>query len=408
MEDLTKAQLIWLVLLVSFVTSLSTVTVTVSLLEAMPSKPSSQTILQRVVDRVTTPTQHTDASSEKDTIVVVSEEDRVVAVVEEASPAVVSIIATRDLPSFEHVLIDPFSDLFSNFNPEIKEQEIGRGSGFITSSDGTIITNRHVVADTEAAYTVILNNGASYHATVMARDPIHDIAILNIDAQNLPFISLGNSSDIKIGQSIIAIGNALGQFQNTVSVGVISGTGRTVTANGGINGPSDLQRVIQTDAAINPGNSGGPLLNLRGEVIGINTAIITGAENISFAVPSNLITRDIAQVEKYGRITYAFLGIRYRIVTDALAEEQNLPATEGALIISGNTSEPAIVSGSPAADAGLREGDIITEINGIALTQAHHLAERIQESTVGETITLSVLRGTQNLQFSVTLDELPD
>ncbi|MBU4284975.1 trypsin-like peptidase domain-containing protein [Patescibacteria group bacterium] len=229
-------------------------------------------------------------------------------VVKEVSPAVVSVIISKYVPILVQEYYNPFGEN-SPFNimiPRIVEKgkelkEVGGGSGFIVSSDGMIVTNKHVVLDEKAQYTVLVNDGNKYSAKVLARDPNQDIAIIKIEANGLSTVNLGDSDSIEIGQSVIAIGNALGEFRNTVSVGIISGLMRTITAGGG-GFEEKLEEVIQTDAAINLGNSGGPLLNLFGEVIGMNTAMATDAENIAFAIPVNKIKKDISDVEATGKI----------------------------------------------------------------------------------------------------------
>lgn len=227
-------------------------------------------------------------------------EAQVINAVKTASPAVVAITISKYVPIIEQCPYNPFSDLPPEFQQFFgqnlqfyqpcqkgtKLQEVGGGSGFIISSDGLILTNKHVVADTAAQYTVFTNDGKKYSAKVLARDSNIDIAVIKIDAANLPQIKLGDSDTILVGQTAIAIGNALGEFRNTVNVGVVSGLSRDITASGG--GLMErIYNVIQTDASINPGNSGGPLLNLRGEVIGINTAIAQNAQSIGFAIPIN-------------------------------------------------------------------------------------------------------------------------
>jgi len=220
-------------------------------------------------------------------------------VVREASPAVVSVIVSKYVPILEQEYYNPFGENspFKILVPRIVEKgkelkEVGGGSGFIVSADGLIATNKHVVLDEKAEYTVLTNDGNKYPATVLSRDPALDIAILKIDATALPIVKIGNSDNIEIGETVIAIGNALGEFRNTVSSGIISGLMRSITAGGG-SFSERLDQVIQTDAAINSGNSGGPLLNLYGEVIGINTAVAANAENIGFAIPINQIKSTI-------------------------------------------------------------------------------------------------------------------
>jgi S1-C subfamily serine protease len=224
-------------------------------------------------------------------------------VVKEVSPAVVSVIISKYVPILGTEYYNPFGENspFKILIPRIVQkgkelQEVGGGSGFIVSKDGLIVTNKHVVLDAEAQYTVLTNDGNKYPANVLFRDSTRDLAILKINASNLSTVRLGNSDDVEIGQTVIAIGNALGEFRNTVSAGIVSGLMRTITASGG--GFSEqLEQVIQTDAAINPGNSGGPLLNLYGRVIGVNTAMVQGAENIAFAIPINQIKKDITDIK---------------------------------------------------------------------------------------------------------------
>lgn len=344
-----------------------------------------------------------------------TQEQAIIDTVKKGREAVVSVIATKDLPVIEQQPFiqglpdDLFREFFEGFGiPRqgrgTEKQQVSAGSGFLISPDGMIITNKHVVTDAQADYTVLLNDGTRVKARVLARDPIQDIAIMKIDRTGLPFLALGDSDKIQVGQTAIAIGNALGEFGNTVSVGVISGLSRTITAQGG--GQSELlEDIIQTDAAINPGNSGGPLLNLRGEVVGINTAVAQGAENIGFAIPINKAKRDIAQVETQGKISYAFLGVRYQIITPDLAAEHKLPVEYGAWVTRGNASGSAITAGSPAEKAGIKEGDIILEFNGTRITSTKPLAALIAAKSVGDTISLKVLSGGAEKTVSVTLAE---
>jgi serine protease Do len=355
---------------------------------------------------------------------VVPGEQTVIKVVKDVSPAVVSVIATKDLPVIEQYFreYNPFEDFFSNpfdfFSPfqfrvpeyrqkGTEKKEVGGGTGFIISSDGFIITNKHVVDIEGAEYTVLTNDGQKYPAKVLARDPVQDVAILKVEKTGLPIVKLGDSDKIEIGQSVIAIGNALGEFRNTVSTGVVSGLQRSITAASGAGGGvENLEDLIQTDAAINPGNSGGPLLNLQGEVIGINVAMASGAQSIGFALPINLAKKGIDQVKSKGKISYPFLGIRYTIITPALKEQNNLPVDYGALIVKGdNSSEPAIVSGSPADKGGLKENDIILEIDGQRIDINHTLAKMIQDKNVGDSVKLKVLRDGKEMEVVVALGE---
>ncbi len=343
-------------------------------------------------------------------------EKAVIEAVKRASPAVVSITISRNVPIIEQCPYNPFpndpelrglfGDLPQFFVPCTKGselQEVGGGSGFIVSANGLVVTNKHVVADAAASYTVFTNDGKKYPATVLGRDAIQDIAILKVESQDaLPVVSLGNSGSIELGQTAIAIGNALGEFRNTVSLGVISGLSRTVTASDRGGFSETISGVIQTDAAINPGNSGGPLLNLRGEVIGINTAVASQAQNIGFAIPVNRAKRIIESVKRSGEIQTAFLGVRYVLVTKQLAERETLGVDYGALLRKSQDG-PAVSSGSPAEQAGLREGDVILELNGKRIETESTLLNLIAEREVGEVVRLTVFRDGKQLEIRVTL-----
>ena len=332
------------------------------------------------------------------------QEQAVISVVKRVSPAVVSIIITKDLPIIEEFFISPFEEF--KIPRGTQKREIGGGTGFIVSEDGLILTNRHVVSIEGADYTILTNDGRRLPATVLARDPGQDLAVMKIESEEIfSQVSLGNSDNLEIGQTVIAIGNSLGEFRNTVSVGVISGLGRTVTASGG-GIVETLTDIIQTDAAINRGNSGGPLLNLRGEVIGVNTAVVLGAENIGFAIPINKAKKDIEQVKTLGKIVYPFLGVRYIIITDEIQRESSLSVNYGAWVIKGSRpGETAIFPGSVAEEIGLKEEDIILEFNGEKITTENTLAKIIMKYNPGDEISLKILRNSKELIFQVTLGE---
>jgi S1-C subfamily serine protease len=355
----------------------------------------------------------------------VSEESDIVSVVEKVSPAVVSIIVTKDLPKIEEYYYRPFGgddffnqffgDDFFNFEiPEYRqngteELEIGGGSGFIITSDGYIVTNKHVVVDEEADYTVMLNDESKYEAEVIARDPATDFAVLKIEAENLPTIELGNSDEVKVGQTVIAIGNALGEFRNTVSAGVVSGLSRSITA-GSLGFKSEqLVGVIQTDASINHGNSGGPLLNLKGEVIGINTAIAQGAQNIGFAIPVNEVKSSIESVKTSGKIIRPWLGVRYVMINEEIAEANKLAVNYGALIVRGeNRTDLAVIPGSPADKAGLVENDIILEVNQEKISQDYPLIKAISKLKPQDEVAFKVLHKGEEKEVKVVLEEMKE
>ncbi|SRR6056297_98141 len=341
-------------------------------------------------------------------------EEKIINVVEKASPAVVSIIVRKEI-AVGDVYLEPFQGLpFEVQTPEegeTKKERVGSGSGFIISKNGMVLTNKHVVMDEEAEFSVLLSEGREFEAKVLAKDPLQDLAIIKIvDGENklngnsLPILELGDSSGLKIGETVIAIGNALGEFQNTVSSGIISGLGRTITASGGGEYVETIENVIQTDAAINKGNSGGPLLNNEGEVIGINTAVSIQGENIGFAIPINRAKRDINQIKETGKISYAFLGVRYVIINEEVKQLQDLDVNYGALISSSKT-EPAIIEGSAADKAGLKAGDIILEFDNQKITRENTLAQIIKEYSPRDQVILVVLRGDKKVNLSLKLGE---
>jgi len=361
--------------------------------------------------------------TEKEYLPQTTQEQRIIEVVGKNSPAVVSIVITKDVPIIEQYYINPFGEdwPFEFQLPEYRQKgtekkEVGGGTGFVVSEDGMILTNKHVVLDEEADYTVFTNDGKKFPAKVLARDPVQDLAIIKIEqeittnhngeSEIKPFIvaKLGDSSNLQIGQTVIAIGNSLGEFRNTVSVGVISGLGRTITASGG-GLIETIEDVIQTDAAINQGNSGGPLLNLKGEVIGINTATVISAQNIGFAIPVNKAQKDIEQVKKIGKIVYPFLGIRYILINEEIQKENNLPVNYGAWIISGSEGELAIFPGSPAEKIGLKENDIVLEFNNEKISLENSLAKIIMKYNPGDKVKLKILRGNKEKIVTVILDE---
>lgn len=340
-------------------------------------------------------------------------EEAIINATERASASVVSITISKDLEVYRNCGNAPFTDVPPELQdlfgfdapadcvPETVRREVGGGSGLIVSSDGYIVTNKHVVADETAEYTVITNEGEEYTAKVLASDPVQDIAIVKINASGLPVATLGDSNSVRLGQTAIAIGNSLGEFTNSVSVGVISGLSRNITASG-----ENIYGAFQTDAAINPGNSGGPLVNLKGEVIAINTAIAAGAENVGFAIPINDAKKDIESVRSRGEIQAPFLGVRYVPLSTAVAFEEGLSSQEGALLRSSG-NEPAIIPGSPAAKAGLRPEDIIVSVDGERITPVMPLNILINRKAVGDRVELVVRRGGDTLTLEATLEERP-
>lgn len=360
-------------------------------------------------------------SADNTSPVLIGQDQNVVSAVKKANPAVVSIVITKDVPVIERYYeqspgspLDNFFNPFGNFQiPQYRqngtqEQEVGGGSGFIVSSDGLIVTNKHVVSDTQANYTVLLNDGKKLDANVVARDPASDIAILKVEAKDLPFLEFGSSQNIEIGQSVIAIGNALGEFRNTVSVGVISGLARSITAGDQTGQSEQLENVLQTDAAINPGNSGGPLLSLDGKVIGVNVAVALGSQNVGFALPANTVKTVVESVQKTGRIIRPYIGVRYTLITPAIKEKNRLSVDYGALVLRGETpNDLAVIPGSPADKAGIKENDIILEVDGVKLEGNKTLASVISGKSVGDSVKLKVLQQGVEKDLTLTLQEIP-
>jgi serine protease Do len=346
-------------------------------------------------------------------------ESAVTQIAEKSSSAVVSIVISKYVPIVEKFYINPFEEF--ELPPEIKpffefqipqyrekgyeKQKVGGGTGFIVSSDGLIITNKHVVSDSKAEYTVYLNDGRKFKAEVLALHPTDDLALIKIKANNLPTLVLGDSDKVKIGQFVIAIGNSLGEFQNTVSFGVVSGLRRSITASDQSGNVERLEGLIQTDAAINFGNSGGPLINLKGEVIGVNTAIAGGAENIGFAIPINRAKKMIEEIKTKGKIEVPFLGIYYLLINEEVQKKFNLPVDYGAYVY--REGQSAIIPNSPAELYGLRDKDIILEMDGEKITPQNSLAQIIMKKSVGQKVNLKVLRDNQTLNIYVILGSLP-
>jgi len=320
--------------------------------------------------------------------VVLQENSAIIEVAKKLEPSVVSITT-------ETQAVDVFGRV---------QQQNGAGTGIIIRSDGLILTNKHVIPSGSDNVVVTLNDGKQFEgAKVLARDPQLDLAYVKVDASNLEAAELGDSDKVVVGQKVIAVGNALGEFQNTVTAGIISGLGRPVAA-GDASESELLQDLFQTDAAINPGNSGGPLVNIEGQVIGINTAVAE-AENIGFAIPINQAKAGIASIEGAGELSKPYLGVRYVPLNKDIAKANNLASEQGAWVRA-DSDAPAVLPESPAAKAGLKEGDIITKIDDKAIGEDGSLSTLIGQKKVGDKVTVTYLRDGKQQNADITLEEL--
>lgn len=324
--------------------------------------------------------------------IVLQEGETVADVFENVSPSTVSITIQAVTSS-------------SYYNTSSVQE--GEGSGIIVSSDGYILTNKHVVPEGTSKVTVVLYDGREFSAKVVGRDPLNDIAFIKVDGvSDLKAATLGDSDEVKPGQKVIAIGNALGEFSNSVTAGIVSGIGRPVEATDDLGGSEVLENLIQTDAAINLGNSGGPLLNLKGEVIGINTAIAEESQSIGFAIPINDAKGLLETVVKTGEVERPYLGVRYITLTTDTAKQLGVSQTEGAYVY-GSDNQPAIVSGSPADKAGLKQGDVIKKVNDKAVDQTNTLASLLARYSPGDSVKITYERDGQEKTVDVTLDQYP-
>lgn len=351
-----------------------------------------------------------DKKEETSKIYKVAEDSTTVEVVKKASVSVVSVVVSKELDMYN--MTGP--DVFDFMNPENSQpnnggrklQQIGGGTGFVIDADGLILTNRHVVEDDTAAYTVVFNDGKKYSAKIIARDTVNDFAVLKVEANNLPVAQLGDSDQLQIGQTVIAIGNSLGEYGNSVTRGVVSGINRKIVAGGNGSGSEVLEEAIQTDAAINPGNSGGPLLNLMGQVIGINTAVNWQGRSIGFAIPINQAKSAIESVKTFGKIIRPWIGVRYLEVNEDLAQKNNLKYNYGAILLKGaSDKEPAVMPDSPAARVGLQERDIILAVNGQKLDSEHSLLREVNKYKPGDEIELKIFHKDAEKTIKVKLEE---
>jgi serine protease Do len=337
------------------------------------------------------------------------EQSAIIDLVDKSNKSVVSISISKLIPVTRQS--SPFDYFFGKLpqnnnsnNDSEKEQTIGGGTGFIVSSDGLIITNKHVVSDSSATYTVLFNDGSEAKAEIKMVHPTQDLAIIKVDKKDLKPVDFADSDKLKVGQTAVAIGNALGEFDNTVSRGVISGLRRSITASDGQGNSEQLSQVIQTDAAINQGNSGGPLLDINAKVVGVNVATAEGAQSIGFAIPSNIVISMIDNFKQYGKVKIPFMGVRYTMIVPGSDQAKQYGVEGGALVI-GDAQTPAIIPNSPAAKAGIKTGDVIIAIEGKKVSVKQTLSDIVSQYKIGDTIKLAIIRDGKEQKLSLVLEE---
>ncbi len=362
------------------------------------------------------------------------EESDSISAIEKVAPSVLSIVATKDIAIMQQMPFQFFGP-FGMLQPELEEpstapktqkKQVSGGTGFIVTADGLSLTNKHVVADQSADYTAFTPDGKQYDVEVISRDPVNDLALIQLHEKNpddadatakkpfgakpekLPFVEMADASKLKVGQKVFAIGNASGQYDNSVTGGIISAIGREIDAGDARGGFREtLTGLIQTDAAINFGNSGGPLINLDGEVIGVNTAIDQGANGIGFAIPANQVIPAIESVKKFGKIVRPFLGVQHIILNEKKAKELKLEGVSYGALITGDRSKKdfGVIEGGPADKAGLTLDDIILEVDGQKINEEHTLQSVIQGHAPSDTITLKVWRNGSIIEAKAKLEE---
>lgn len=343
--------------------------------------------------------QLTTTKSDKGGVIsrVVSEENMVSEVVEKASSGVVTVSYKRTTPVLEQYYLDPWR-MFRGMRPsgEMETEQVDIGSGFIVDNSGLVVTNKHVVDLGSASdYTVILADDSEYTVEKIWRDPVNDLAILKISNGEFEAIELGDSDNLKVGNFVVAIGTALGEFRHTVTTGVISGLGRGILAGDGLRMVEKIDNVIQTDAAINPGNSGGPLLNSSGQVIGVNVAVSQGANNIGFALPINVVKESIKNFNETGQFERPVFGVRYQMITKEQGILNNVPA--GAYVVE-------VVENSSAETAGVERGDIITKFDGRELSAIDGgLVELMRGKKIGDSVEVEIWRDGEIRKLTVGL-----
>lgn len=330
------------------------------------------------------------------------DQEATIRAISSAMPKVVSILVYEE---------KDYTEIDLSTGEQNKKQEkvkVGEGTGFIISPDGLILTNKHVVdASTKriAQLKVVLDNGSQYDANLIDKDPIHDLAVLQIGGNDFPYMELGNSDELQPGATVVAIGNSMGVYQNSATKGIVSGLGRALTASDNNGTTENFDNLIQTDAEINLGNSGGPLIDLYGRVVGVNVAVDKSGTAIGFAIPINDVRPAIQSVRERQEIIRPQLGVRYIMITPELVGEENLARTTGAWIVADQDNGPTVLPNSPASVAGLEPGDIIFEVNAIEIQGKNNLFSVIQRYKPGDRIGMKIQRGNKIMIKILTLGE---
>lgn len=324
-------------------------------------------------------------------------DQKIIQIIRKNLPTIVSIFALKptDQPPSHGMAIKIRDEYF---------EKVGNSSGFIATANGLIITNFHPISNRQLVYKILWND-KFFDCALFHYDDVNDIAVLKLQSdkkQIFPTVILGDATHISLGETVITIGNVLDEFEKTVSKGIVSGLSRYVKADSNYRGILEYKGLIQTDAAINPGNSGGPLINMRGQVIGITTLAVSGVENIGLAIPINPVKKIIRDLKSFGAIKQVSLGVRYIIIDDLAKQTYNLPVNYGAFIIYG-TSQPSVMTGSLAEKNGIKEGDIILEINNQQINLKHPINEYLKDICMGDIIKLKVLRDQKELMIKINV-----
>ena len=325
-------------------------------------------------------------------------ESKIINIIKKSLPSIVGIFALKlvDHPTVDNTIIKIKNEYF---------EKVGNSSGFIVTSNGLVVTNYHPLFNRQLIYKIFWNDNF-YDCVLFHYDDINDIAILKLQTNNkqyFPSMVLGDASKISLGEPVITIGNVLDEFQKTVSKGIVSGLSRYVKADSNYKGTLEYKGLIQTDAAINPGNSGGPLINLKGEVIGITTLAVSGVENIGLAIPINSVKKIIRDLKSFGIVKQVSLGVRYIIVDETAKKLYSLPKNYGAFVVY-STNQPGVIKDSLAEKYGIKEGDIILELNGNRIDQKHPINDYLKDICLGDTIKLKILRDQKELLIKIVFD----